>query len=364
MGTFCSFVPNIFAGITEFSNTFNNILSLKGKITDIISKITNFDIKTLISDLSSKISSLIDKLAGINLKKLKEFSIANSVKSETFNPHSATVYGKMHRLKTDAERFFEKDNMKNVKDYVDSLLTYAISIFKSPGIKEAEFLVYRFCSLMTGIENNFNSVLSPLKSMIEVNNFAHDILQRSGNINTARALNAGAKRFYMPDVQSGAKRSEEIVTDQSRTFMTEITPEEYDNITKWNGGSGDSRIGFRGRWVGILKEEGWSGVEPVVKAQIMRVQSDLGRRLWINSGYRPKWYNDSIRQKGAKAAKNSLHIRGMALDVWWEGFEGASRDEKRHFVETAFKNGFKAYGGYSGFIHVDIGPKRHWGLTY
>lgn len=362
MGVFCDMVPNIFAGIQEFSNFFNNIKSISDKLDHIISSIGNFNAQEMLKQLGSKISNLIDKLAKINLDQISKLSVPNSVKIPSWSAASTPIYAKGDRLKSDAERFFGEDNIKSIKDYVNSLIAYAASIFKSPSIEEAQFLVYRFCSLMTDVENIFNGVSDPLRNFIENNNSVYDILRKSSNVNTVRAINAGANRYDLQDIDMNAAESERIYREQSKSYALNATPEEYDNITKWNGGKGDSRIGFQGRWLSVLGEIGWSKVDIKVKILIMRVQKDLGKKLIVNSGYRSPAYNASLRSQGS--AKNSQHMKGFALDMTWDGFRSSSTETKRHFVDVCFKNGFRAYGGYPGFIHVDIGPRRHWGITY
>jgi uncharacterized protein YcbK (DUF882 family) len=96
----------------------------------------------------------------------------------------------------------------------------------------------------------------------------------------------------------------------------------------------------------------------------MRVQKRLGKRLFVNSGYRPPWYNAKLRASSSGVAKNSLHMQGLALDITWEGFRSSSSAEKSAFVQICREEGFTGFGGYAGFIHIDIGPKRSWGIKY
>jgi uncharacterized protein YcbK (DUF882 family) len=57
-------------------------------------------------------------------------------------------------------------------------------------------------------------------------------------------------------------------------------------------------------------------------------------------------------------------MRGEALDMTWDGFRGASTAEKRDFIKLAQRHGFLGFGGYAGFIHIDLGPARFWGIRY
>lgn len=76
--------------------------------------------------------------------------------------------------------------------------------------------------------------------------------------------------------------------------------------------------------------------------------------IHITSAYRSKKTNDKLLSEGA--ARNSLHIQGMAADIYVPGLV-ASRLER-----TALDLKVGGVGGYRkrGFVHVDVGAVRHW----
>ncbi len=83
---------------------------------------------------------------------------------------------------------------------------------------------------------------------------------------------------------------------------------------------------------------------------------DTREPLVITSGYRTKATNDKLRRRNRWAAKNSLHIPGMAADL---KIKGAS---SRQLVKVAKSLNMGGVGSYSGssFIHVDTGAVRSW----
>ncbi len=89
-----------------------------------------------------------------------------------------------------------------------------------------------------------------------------------------------------------------------------------------------------------------------------RLQStlDTTEPLRITSGYRTRATNDALRKRTRWAAKNSLHIEGMAADFKLPGT--SSRTLSR--AATSLKMG--GVGTYRGasFIHVDVGDVRSW----
>jgi len=81
------------------------------------------------------------------------------------------------------------------------------------------------------------------------------------------------------------------------------------------------------------------------------------RPFSVISGYRSQRTNDALRRRSSGVAKNSYHVRGMAMDLRMKGVN----------VETIANIG-KALGSggvgrytSSNFVHLDSGPMREWG---
>jgi len=80
--------------------------------------------------------------------------------------------------------------------------------------------------------------------------------------------------------------------------------------------------------------------------------------LYIESGYRSRKYNDALRAKGKGAAKNSYHIKCMAIDF---RVKGASIGTLWKYVKQLQKQGkIGGVGRYSRWVHMDSGPTRSW----
>ena len=79
----------------------------------------------------------------------------------------------------------------------------------------------------------------------------------------------------------------------------------------------------------------------------------------IVSGYRSQqtntWLAESDRGNGV--AQHSYHIKGMAADIFLPGHNL----HRLHRAALALRAGGVGYYPDSGFIHVDVGPLRHWG---
>jgi len=97
------------------------------------------------------------------------------------------------------------------------------------------------------------------------------------------------------------------------------------------------------------------GLKPqmVQKLQALEVAcSELGMDdLYLTSAYRDPKHNEKVG-----GAKNSMHLKGLAVDV------AVPKNKQKEFVELAKKSGFKGIGANpdKGFVHVDLGRSRTW----
>ena len=76
----------------------------------------------------------------------------------------------------------------------------------------------------------------------------------------------------------------------------------------------------------------------------------------VISGYRSPATNAALRRKSRAVAKNSFHMRGMAIDV---RLPGRGITQLRHAALRQRAGGVGYYPD-SSFIHLDVGPLRRW----
>jgi uncharacterized protein YcbK (DUF882 family) len=81
------------------------------------------------------------------------------------------------------------------------------------------------------------------------------------------------------------------------------------------------------------------------------------RPFSVISGYRSQRTNDALRARSNGVAKNSYHIRGMAVDL---RMKGVSTDTIANIGERLAAGGVGRYSS-SDFVHLDSGPVREWG---
>ena len=100
-----------------------------------------------------------------------------------------------------------------------------------------------------------------------------------------------------------------------------------------------------------------------VDAAVIDVLAAAHRRLdtrepfEVVSGYRSPQTNAMLRRRSRGVARNSYHIKAMAVDV----------KLKTRSVNQMYMAALSSYGGgvgrysRSGFVHMDSGPIRSWG---
>lgn len=76
----------------------------------------------------------------------------------------------------------------------------------------------------------------------------------------------------------------------------------------------------------------------------------------VISGYRSTGFNDMLRVSGRGAASESLHTKGMAVDLH---LDEVSEDELYRYVKRLGVGGAGFYPRYA-FVHADVGPRRNW----
>jgi uncharacterized protein YcbK (DUF882 family) len=74
------------------------------------------------------------------------------------------------------------------------------------------------------------------------------------------------------------------------------------------------------------------------------------------SGYRSPQTNEMLRSQGRQVARNSMHVKGQAIDIRLPGVPTSTLRK----IATELKVGGVGYYPNSDFIHVDTGRVRYW----
>lgn len=100
-------------------------------------------------------------------------------------------------------------------------------------------------------------------------------------------------------------------------------------------------------------------IDPKLLDQLYALQLKLepGKPTHVICGYRSPTTNARMRKRNRGVAKDSLHMRGMAVDI-----RMLDRNvSDLHRAALSLRAGGVGYYPSSGFVHVDSGSVRSWG---
>lgn len=99
-------------------------------------------------------------------------------------------------------------------------------------------------------------------------------------------------------------------------------------------------------------------MDPGVFDYLLSLQSRLGFSgpIDIISAYRSPKTNAARAKVNKAVARNSFHMKGMALDIRMAG----RQPKGVYSVAVAMQRGGAGIYRRSGFVHIDSGPVRHW----
>jgi uncharacterized protein YcbK (DUF882 family) len=111
----------------------------------------------------------------------------------------------------------------------------------------------------------------------------------------------------------------------------------------------------------VLRDYRTGDVYPIDPALLdllcrLRLVMDHERPIGVISGYRCPATNAMLAARSNRVAKNSFHVRGMAIDFRLPGRQLAT---VRASAMALASGGVGYYPG-SDFVHVDTGPVRAW----
>lgn len=378
MQSFCALVPNIFAAYTDLMNAFNDIKAFATKITNILSAIQDFSLAGLIESLKQQALQVVDQIVA----KIKaEISAITGLfaRIANFRFNTDNVYVKMAEEKQKIDQVMSEPSIDNLKAAIEGAIAFASSLFEALNIEEIQFIILRFCELISGLETFFDDLVQPIRDIPGNFRSSFNFLQAANYGAAARAANAGA--FRIPPEQRAAAASQMNamaptvvggdgvqfgdegfivaggVAVRRRAYRIEpVSPEEIDIINNQlsfeqvkNGT--DSIVLQLGQSYSIDGPKIWTNVNTVEKVLLYRLSRRINRTLTVNSAYRSTFAQSVINP----SVSASWHSSGQAFDVRMSSFSGMSMSE---FEQYARSVGFSRVRPYpsDGFVHIDTGP--------
>jgi hypothetical protein len=366
-------MPNIFAAIDAFFDLLDDIDGLIQDAFTFLAKIRNvadeiqaafekIKVKALIEAIKEKVEKAFEKIVKRVENAIKNFSVENIMgQIETFV--NDKIVKRITQLKQEILEFFDEENIKNLGKKLKAQIDYAMSVFENPSLEEVQLLIAKICGLITGIEGVINKLKDPLN---DFSNRYEEVFYTLKNVSDrvkGEAIRAGAIRLEDEVRKERINKSREKFEQKGN--VPPPTTQEYEGVPTWEEIKDNThpKIGIQGGWVEALGSAGWTQTDAEVKAMLMKLQAKVGKRLIVNSCWRSMQYQKMLYDAGKTTTLNGQHTKGMAFDITWDGWNRESTpvsEEAYDFVDLAKEVGFRGFGRYKGFIHIDKGPTRMW----
>ena len=148
--------------------------------------------------------------------------------------------------------------------------------------------------------------------------------------------------------------------EQSLTLFNIHTKETATIVFRRNGAHVPKGLRQLNKFLRDWRREEPTKMDPALFDLIWEVYRKSGARAPIHvvSGYRSPETNGQLRRRSKGVAKNSLHMRGRALDFYLPDVKLSKLRE----LGLKFHVGGVGYYPKSGapFVHLDTGSVRHW----
>jgi len=358
-----------------------NSKNLGAKLVESVNKIKN-GIRQLaavgvLEDLDKKLTSVIDKSVS-ELKSrvglLSPQSIGNG-----FNANMMSSFGKIAGKIAKASLAASEETTEKMKESVTGMLAQSAEKFRQKNKEEVEFVALRFCKVAAEIERMYKEVTAPVEQIVSNFTEANSVLTLTGADVTLRAIQAGAIRLTTEDRIAAMKAAGTLPANLSSPFVTTAgvrstvppagtlpmgvvppLPSDYEFPTYEEARAGKGGVKYspgpssaKSGPAGFITKSAGGGVDDDAMRRLYALARSWGSVIVIGSAYR-----SPIANAAAGGAKDSLHLAGKAFDC--TNIEG--RSTQIRFMNLAYLAGFRGFGSYRGFTHIDTrGYESDWG---
>lgn len=330
----------------------------------------------VLENLDQQLSSVVDQSAA-NLKSRVALFSPSSV-GNGFNVNMLSSFGKMAGMVGQASAAASDQTTQAMKDSVTGMIAQSAEKYRQKNKEEVEFVALRFCKLAGEIERMYKEVTAPLEQITTNFGAADRSLSAAGNPVTLRAIQYGALRLDTQARIAAMQQAGTIGANQSSPFMTAAgvmtnvppqgtypvdvippLPADYEFPTYEEALQGVGNVlyspgecsSLSGR-AGFIAKSAGGGVDTDSLKRLYLLAQRWGKVIRINSAYRSPQANLC-----ADGATNSFHMTGKAFDC-----SIAGKSNQVIFMNLAYQVGFRGFGSYPTFTHVDTrGNQYSWG---
>jgi len=146
--------------------------------------------------------------------------------------------------------------------------------------------------------------------------------------------------------------------ERSLSLYNPVTKESFDGVF-WRSGAYDAEALKN---INHLMRDTYTGsVKPIdidLLDLIFAISKELNpqRPFHVICGYRTPETNALLLKRDKRAAKNSYHMKGQAVDIRIPGLKTSTLRRAAYKL----KKGGIGYYPWRRFVHIDVGPVRYW----
>ncbi len=357
-GGSCSGIANALVQVVGF-------LSAGAKL---ISDLMNFSIGSILSQLMSwktLLTNMVDELVERMLAKLNNF--AQQILSFGFQVKDAV--SRFLKKIEKAKSFFSELTINSIKAKIEEIIAKVAGQFEDITPKAIAHILMVICQLADSITSFLQSPLNSITNAFNFFTMQQFALKQFTNDQISKSVEAGNARMApeqtKPVIDTAVQHATANLGASSHLRNPNVTDEEKQVLQQIlsTGSATSSGVTINHGGNAVNREKngtgGWSHVinrgEPMLYIVLFRIAKAMGENFVVTCGYRSPEANASIKN----AAKKSLHVRGLALDV---SMGSLTTSQKARFVDLASSEGLGGIQYYPGdnFTHIDVGAVRWW----
>ena len=382
LGGFCKTIETVFGAIDAF---FDLVDMIQGFIADAISFINKFKSGELFDDARKKLQA--EALIRTIKKKIKDIICQAWIRSknailnlnvvnlinDTDSNVNPQVAKKGKQIRQRSLALLSEDNCERMTEKVEALLDYAVSIFELPSLEEIQYLILRFCALLSNVEALIYDIRKPTQNYALKYQNVVNRLRRVSDVATGKAIVNGGKRYDREyrkqkaneawpnwtkghdDALNGVEQDTNLPTPSGKPPKNRQQKKafQYARIPDWetvsSGGSSVFTFYNKGKDFGD-GQAAWYNMDEEFIIDIMDVQAVIGKPFQINSAWRSTQYNKKVG-----GVDGSFHCSGRAFDIATKNLNSNDIQLIRDLVKLY---DYEVIGGYTNHIHIE--PAPHW----
>jgi len=346
------------------------IIDTAKEVITLIKNIFELDLIKLAEQLLARLTiEAIVKLIKETIQKIYDKIRARILRIiEKFKDMICNLKGAKHRAMstlgkacTELEDFYSDENLDTFQKRIEAFITKLTAEFERLTFENVILLLQRLCDFVNLIQQ---LLFNPILAFQELGRTfaAEDRMARSVSLkNTKYAVEHGALRLSPEDRRVLQEEARKSINAKSASIQELIDGESTDYVTAKEISCDEAQALF------CLKDEGVPGsftfsgsilegkpknyklVKPIVYARLMRMAARLDKEFVVVKGFEKK--EDDKEKVGS--ADNSIMASGGAIHIQASGFQ-----EQAEIIVSASQEGFVGIGVHSGYIHLDIGPRK------